>query len=802
MARKEYSEDILVQQPTAELLEQELQWESLFAFDKEDFGPDSLLGRLNDREVVLRRDVDAALRRLNPGLPDEAYQEALGRVLADDITRTLLPMNEEKYRLLRDRISVKYRDTSGKLTDARLKLIDFDDPTNPKKNRFLVVRELWVRGTIYRRRPDVICYVNGLPLVFIELKRYDQHVDKAFKQNYSDYLDTIPHMFHWNALILISNGVDAKYGSITSIMEHFSRWKRLKEEEPEPARDQPLLPVLLRGMMNKAALLDLVENFILFDRTEGDVQKIVARNHQYLGVNRVIAKLLSEEPAARADVEAGRLGVFWHTQGSGKSYSMIFLTEKIHRRISAKYTFVVMTDRNDLDGQIFGTYTGCGAATNKKAQAKDGKGLENLLRDNHRYVFSLIHKFHRLVDEAYSNREDIIVISDEAHRTQYGRLAINMRKALPKAKFIGFTGTPLIDTAEKQMTREVFGDYISIYDFQRAVADKATLPLFYENRGEKLKIVDEEINQRIEERIEAARAAGELDEEQEEKLYRELARDYPILTSPTRLDKVADDFVRHYHQRWKTGKAMIVCIDKITCVKMYDRIIRKWKETREQLESRVAAEEARFARAGKTPDKLLQIQREQVEWMKTTEICVVVSQEQGEVEEFRKWELEISPHREKMVSRKLELEFKKPEHPFRVVIVCAMWLTGYDVKCLATLYLDKPMKGHTLMQAIARVNRVSSGKQNGLIIDYNGMLKSLRKALATFAQSDGKTAGQDILRDDGEAVAEYGQSIAAAQEFLGSCGYNLGELIAAHGFEKQAMIMRGVETVCATDERR
>ena len=802
MPRKDYSEDILIQQPTAELLEQELKWDSVFAYDTENFDPDSLLGRLSDREVVLRREVDAALRRLNPGLPDEAYQDALAQVMKDDLTKTLVQMNEDKYRLVLDRVEVKYRDETGKMAEARLKLIDFDDPANPKKNRFLVVREMWVQGRLWRRRPDVICFVNGLPLVFIELKRYDQHIDKAFKKNYSDYLDTIPHLFHWNALILLSNGVDAKYGSLTSIVEHFSRWKRQKEENPEPTADQPLLPLLLRGMLNKESLLDLVENFILFDRTEGEVQKIVARNHQYLGVNRVIKKLLSEEPGVQAEVEAGRLGVFWHTQGSGKSYSMIFLTEKIHRKISAKYTFVVMTDRNDLDEQIFRTYTGCGAATNKKAKARDGKGLEKLLKDNHRYVFSLIHKFHRLVDEAYSPRDDIIVISDEAHRTQYGRLALNMRKAMPRAKFLGFTGTPLIDNAEKQMTREVFGEYVSIYDFQRAVADKATLPLFYENRGEKLKIVDEEINRRIEERIEAARGAGELDTEQEEKLYRELARDYPILTAPTRLDKVACDFVKHYHQRWQTGKAMIVCLDKITCVKMYDRITATWEATWEKLEKKVVAEEAHFAKAGKMPDRFLQIQRAQVEWMKETEICVVVSPEQGEVDEFRKWQLDIIPHREKMVNRKLDLEFKKPEHPFRVVIVCAMWLTGFDVKCLATLYLDKPMKGHTLMQAIARVNRVSGGKKNGLIIDYNGMLKSLRKALATFAQGDGKGIDQDLLRDDTEAVAEYGQSIKAAQDFLTGFGFNLDELIAATGFDKQAMILRGVNTVCETDERR
>ncbi len=802
MPRKDYSEDLLIQQPTVELLEGELKWDSLFAYDSEDFGPESLLGRSSDREVILYRDVEAALRRLNPGLPGEAYEEALALVAGYDLTKTLVQMNEDKYRLLRDGVPVKYRDAQGRMTEQRLKLVDFDDPANPEKNRFLAVRELWVRGNTYRRRPDVIGFVNGLPLVFIELKRYDQHVDQAFKKNYSDYLDTIPQLFHWNALIVLSNGVDAKFGTITSIREHFSRWKRLQEEDPELRPDQPLLPLLLHGLLTKEALLDVLENFILYDRTEGEVQKIVARNHQYLGVNRVIAKLLSEKPKDRREVAAGKLGVFWHTQGSGKSYSMIFLTEKIHRRISAKYTFVLMTDRNELDDQLFRTFTGCGAATNKKAKARNGRGLEKLLADNHRDVFSLIHKFHRLVEEAYSPREDIIVISDEAHRTQYGRLAINMRKALPQAKFLGFTGTPLIDSQEKQMTREVFGNYISIYDFQRAVKDDATLPLFYENRGEKLKIVDEKINKRIAARIEAAKAAGELDPEKEAKLYRELARDYPILTSPTRLAKVAEDFVRHYHQRWQTGKAMFVCLDKITCVKMYDEITVRWRQTWEALEAEVEAEEKHFAAAGKAPDRYLQMRRAQVEWMKGTEICVVVSQEQGEVHEFRKWNLDILPHRNKMVQRELDLEFKKPEHPFRVVIVCAMWLTGFDVKCLSTLYLDKPMKGHTLMQAIARVNRIGGGKKNGLIIDYNGMLKSLRKALATFAQGGKKDEGKEVLREDAEALVEYGRSIREAQDFLAGCGFNLDALIAAKGFDKQVLILRGVNLVCETDERR
>lgn len=832
MAKSDYSEDKMIQEDAAIILSDELGWTSINAFHETEAAP-TLSGRSSFTEVVLKVDVLAALKRINPGLPEDAYQQAVEQVLLHDHAKTLVAINQDKYELLRNGVLVKFRDDKGRLVEGRLGLIDFGN--KPGNNDFKAVRELWIRGSGgYLRRTDLVGYVNGLPLVFIELKRLDVDHTDAYKKNYRDYrgydeagkqarvTGTIEQLFHWNQLAIFSNGHVAKYASITATPEHHYQWKRLGEDDPEPGKLTMQLPILLRGMMDRGRLLDLVENFVLFDTSEGSLNKIVARNHQYMGVNRVIARLQSDDETVKAELAKGQLGVFWHTQGSGKSYSIVFLTEKIHRKLSAAYTFVVVTDRSELDDQIASTYTNCGRANAKTDQAQDGASLRKMLRDDNRdYVFTLIQKYRESVATAYSEREDIIVISDEAHRSQYGRLALNMRRGLPRAKFIGFTGTPLIEAAEKQLTREVFGGYVSVYDFQRAVADGATLPLKYVNRGEKLKIVDPEVSQRIADHIETAKLNATVDDpwtdEKEDKLYQKLAGDYVIFTSPTRLDTVATDFVEHYHQRRNAvlngnSKALMVCIDKVTCVKMYDLIAEKWKDKSDVLDAKVSAEEALFTAKGKAFPSTLVQQREQVIWMRETEFCVVVSQEQGEVAEFKKWRnhrgeaLDIAPHRTKMVNRHLEQEFKKAENPFRVAIVCAMWLTGFDVKSLATLYLDKPMRGHTLMQAIARVNRVGGGKANGLIIDYNGMIKSLRKALATFAQGDrigvGEGADAGYLEDDAEGLVEYAQSLNQAVVFLSDLGFDLDEVIQAQGMDKGQKILEAVDLLATTNERR
>ncbi len=810
MNRRRYTEDQSVQKPAAELLAG-MGWRSVVAYNEEDLGPGSLLGRAGKTECVLKRHLRAALVRLNPGVPDAAVNQAMDTLLTLDAARTLVQTNEDKYKLLRDGVPVRVRWGDGRESDEKLTVIDFDRPDDPARNEFICVQELWLEGGPAPVRPDLLGFVNGLPLLFIEFKRQDKELKVAFDDNFTRYLQDLPALFAFNALVVLSDGFDARFGSITSPWEHFYRWKRLNESDPDPApKDDAepvhaLLPILLRGMCLPASLLDLLENFVLFDRSEGEPLKIVARNHQYLGVNRVIAKLRSGD----ADVASGKLGVFWHTQGSGKSYSMVFLCQKVRRKLSASYTFVLMTDRDELDTQIHGTFVNCGAVVNVRARARDGRGLKRLLSEDNSYVFSLIHKFTQRAREPWSERRDVIVLSDEAHRTQYGRLATNMRAALPNAKFIGFTGTPLMESAEDQLTRQVFGDYVSVYDFQRAVADGATVPLSYEPHGEKMKIVDATINQRIKERVDTLAAEGELSAEQEERLYKELNTEGFVLTLPSRLQKVTDDFVRHYSDRWKMmggrGKAMVVCLDKRTCVQMFDLIALAWKNRADALQQRVGEELARYAAAGKEPDEQIREWQRKVDWMRATEMCVVLSQSATERQDFAGWGLSIKPHRDKMNQRKLEEDFKKPEHPFRVAIVCAMWLTGFDVKPLATLYLDKPMQGHTLMQAIARVNRRAPGKKNGLVVDYNGMLKSLRAALATFAQRrEGATGdtGSPLQEPQEGMEAEYAASIARARAHLVAHGFDLQGLMDAQATEFQisTQLHKAREALSATAE--
>ena len=795
-----YTEDTLVQQTTAEYLEQELGWESVYAYNNEDFGPDSLLGRASDREVVLTRTLCQKLMDLNPGLPDAAHEDAMRQITATVASQTLAATNREKYTLMRDGVQVTFRNEKGERVRQRLRIFDFDDPT---KNHFLCVRELWVRGDLYRRRADIVGFVNGLPLLFIECKNLHKNLKTAFEKNFSDYRDTVPHLFHHNAVVLFGNGEQAKIGSVTSRWEHFHEWKRLAEDAPGVVD----METLLKGVCDRRNFLDLLENFILFDDSAGEPRKILARNHQFLGVNRAI------DAVRERKTRQGKLGVFWHTQGAGKSYSMVMFTRKVHRKLGGNFTFLVLTDRDDLDTQIYKTFAGCGVVDHDRepCRAADGRDLNVLLTQHKAYVFSLIQKFNQNVDpnEGYTQRDDIIVITDEAHRTQYGTLALNMRNALPGASYIGFTGTPLFKGDE--ITRRVFGEYVSTYDFQRAVEDKATVPLYYDARGEKLGVAIGDLNERVAEKLESLEIEG-VDVEQ--RLERELKRDYHIITAGKRLDQVAKDFVQHYSTAWETGKAMLVCIDKVTCVRMFRLIEFNWAARIRELEKALAL-------TADEQDELFR--RRQLDWMRQTRMAVVVSEEQGEVDKFRKWELDIIPHRRLMkegidlpeAMRKkpqfrnmqrmnLDAAFKEQEHPLRIAIVCAMWLTGFDVPSLSTLYLDKPLKAHTLMQAIARANRVNEGKNNGLIVDYCGILKYLRKALATFAgtQPGGEGGETDPARPDEELLADLAETIALVRSFLTEGHASLDDVIQMTGFGRNAAIVACKEAVNENDESR
>jgi type I restriction enzyme R subunit len=547
--------------------------------------------------------------------------------------------------------------------------------------------------------------------------------------------------------------------------------------------------VLLNGMLAHGHLLDLVENFVLFDDSKpGGTRKIVARNHQVLGVNNAVASVQrqeelkrefpperrlvsytikpSEVPLAaetgispvedtrqfistsdmhdvlplvrRAHPDLGRLGVFWHTQGSGKSYSMAFFAEKVRRVVPGNFTFVIMTDREDLDDQIWRTFVGCGVADEQTPRASSGAALREVLQQNQRFVFSLIHKFNQEVKEPYSERDDIIVMSDEAHRTQAGKFARNMRLALPNASFIGFTGTPLFK--HDHLTRRIFGGYVSRYDFKRSEEDQSTVKLVYENRGEKLGIARLDLNDRIAEKIEQA----DLDPDQVALLEKLLGKDYEVITADDRLDKLADDFVEHCSTRWEMGQSMLVCIDKITCARMWQRIEPRWQAKLAHVKALIPQQEVQLAVAS-DPDtrehlvSSLEKLRGQAQWMENTIIEIIISEAQNEVRDFQKWGFDIIPHRVVMKkgfqtpdgkSMGVEDAFKDPQHPFRIAIVCAMWLTGFDVECLSTLYIDKPMKAHTLMQAIARANRV-----------YPRQGLRRHRGLQRYAQEPARSAG-------------------------------------------------------------
>lgn len=780
-ASASYGELLLVEQPAIDLLTS-LGWgfKNLYA---ESFGTLGSEGRESEHQVILTRRLRAALTTLNPGLPADAYEQAIEQLAQDRSKQIPVNANREFYRLLKDGVKVKVPDENGGHSIETLRVIDWATPAN---NEFFLASQMWVAGDMYRRRCDLLGFVNGLPLVFIELKKPASPLKSAFDDNLRDYRgQSVPQLFHPNAFILLSNGSDTKIGTLTSAWEHFFDWKRVSDED-ETGRVS--LERALHGLLEPARLLDYIENFTVFEEGKGGLIKKTAKNHQFLGVNKSIARLVELRETEKA--QRKRLGVFWHTQGSGKSLSMVFFTQKVLRKVLGSCTFLIVTDREELDDQISKTFKATGATAREDVRATSGEHLKELLRGNERYIFTLIQKFRNEPGQPYpelSDRSDVIVITDEAHRSQYDIFALNMRNALPNAGFIGFTGTPLIK-GEEERTREVFGDYVSVYDFARSIEDGATVPLYYENRIPEVQLTNQELNRDLESLLEAA----ELDEDQEKKLEREFGREYHIITREDRLEAIAKDLVAHFTGRGYRGKAMMVCIDKATAVRMYDKVQAHWKAEIARLKAALEPSQ------GDAREALLA----RISLMATTDMAVVVSQGQNEIEDLKAKGLDIVPHRQRMLKDSLDEKFKDEKSELRLVFVCAMWITGFDVPTCSTIYLDKPMRAHTLMQTIARANRVAAGKESGLIVDYVGIFRALQNALATYARpivDGGSGEEHGPILDKAELVAALQSALNETAGFADVRGVRLEAIAQARGFDRIALIDDAIEAFLATE---
>ena len=749
------SEDALELEAIAIL--ETLGWESVNCYS-EQCGLQNPIGRETRQDVILTPRLLQALRKLNPTLPDEALAYAVDELKRDRST-TIENANRDIYSLLKDGILAPFKDENGDDQSEKVQIIDWK---NPEANDRLVVAQMWISGEAESQRPDLIGFINGLPLVLIELKRSEVRIKEAYTDNIKRYKTKIPQLFWYNAFILLSNGKHNRIGSLTAPWEHYTTWKKISDEGEAGII---ALDTLLRGTCHPSHLIDLLENFTFFYTDEGKLIKIVAKNHQYLGVNQAVQ--------AVRDIaqNQGKLGVFWHTQGSGKSYSMVFMSQKILRTLLGNWTFLIVTDRTDLDSQIYKNFAKTGAVTEPEhsVRARDAEHLQQLLnKEDHRYVFTLIQKFRTPnKNKPYpelSDRSDIIVITDEAHRSQYDTFRLNLKSALSNAAFIGFTGTPLISEAAEK-TKEEFGDYVSVYDFKASIADQATVPLFYENRIPELQLTNEDLTEDVYSIIDSAN----LDDDQEAKLEREFSRQYYLIADRDRLDTIAADIVNHFMGRGFRGKAMVISIDRFATVQMYENVQKYWHQ-------RIADFKTQLITADELSQKRLTAQ---IAYMEETDMAAVISFAKNDDERFSAKGLTLKPHRDRLADKQkrevLEINFKNPNHPLRIAFVCSMWITGFDAPSCSTIYLDRPMKDHTLMQTIARANRVYQDKVNGIIVDYIGVFQNLQKALSIYGSANGNDPDMPVAPKS-EQVAELREAIAELTQFCKKCGLNLEQL--------------------------
>jgi type I restriction enzyme, R subunit len=768
---------------TEEALEQEaierigaFGYETINAY-QETFGEGSLLGRETSSEVVLKDRLRKKLVELNPDLPSEAIDNAIYILIEDSSILNPFAANKQLYKNIKDGVKIQYKDQNGINVEEVVNVINWNEP---KLNNFLAVRQFKVSGEMYNCRADFVVFINGLPLILAELKASHKNLQNALNDNIRHYKTSIPQLLWYNAFIIISNGTEAKIGSITSLFEHFSDWKRINSEGEKGIIS---LDTLIKGVLDKERLLDLIENFILY---QDDRVKIIAKNHQYLGVNKAIESLVNR------DKNNGKLGVFWHTQGSGKSFSMIFFTQKILRKTQGNWTFLIVTDRDDLDKQIYKNFASTGAVTEPDVQAKDRKHLKKLLSEDHRNIFTTIQKFGtgekgKILDEL-SPRSNIIVITDEAHRSQYETLAMSMRKALPKAAYIAFTGTPLIKGEEK--TKNIFGDYVSIYNFKQSVDDKATKPLYYENRMPELQIINEKLEDDINKIIKEA----DLTEEEEEKFAKKYVNTYQLITRDDRLEKIATDVVDHFMNRGYMGKAMYIAIDKATAVKMYDKVQNQWLLYKNKLETELNTCKPEYK----------DVIKNKINYMNESDMAVIVSPSQNEIEDIKKKGADITLHRIRMnKDSKIDEKFKDPENHLRIVFVCAMWITGFDAPNVSTLYLDKILKDHTLMQTMARANRVWQDKPNGLIVDYIGIFRHLQRALAIYGDTGIEEGefGTDPIKDKNVLVNMLKEAFNKINDYCQINHIDLFQIFnEKNNFNKIKLLDEAVENILATDK--
>lgn len=711
-------------------------------------------GRTSKKQCVLPLVIEQSLKKINPNI-ESAYIERIAKDLCRDHTGTdLVDTNYKLYQQIRNGIKIDVR-RNGKTDFDFVKLVDFD---NPENNTFTAVSQMWIQGSLYYRRPDVLIFINGLPMVFIELKNSIVKVAEAYNKNLKDYLKDIPNLFAFNQICVLSNGLETKLGAFNSTFDYFFEWLKVEDEKEELHRDKLMqantvgessVRFFIDGLLNKKRLIDYIENFILFQNQR---IKIIAKNHQFLGVNNLMESVYN-----RKELQ-GKLGVFWHTQGSGKSFSMVMFARKVKRKVTGNFTFVVITDREDLDTQIHKNFVRTEVLGPKEeCQPKDGAQLREYLKSNKSFVFTLIHKFRYDKTKKYpilTERDDIIVLVDEAHRTQYKDLAENMRRAMPNANYVAFTGTPLLGA--KRLTNQWFGDYVSEYNFAQSVEDGSTVPLFYSRRVPEVGLENDFLDDDVVEIIEDE----QLNDDEARVLENASSRIMEVIKREDRLDKIARDIAHHFPRRGFLGKGMVVSVDKFTAVKMYDLVQHYWAE-----EKKAITKERNQAATKEDRDKLTAI----LDYMNKVEMAVVISEDADEVEKFQKQGLSISEHRQKMNAitaegKDIEDRFKDPNDSLQLVFVCAMWLTGFDVPNMSTLYLDKPMKGHTLMQAIARANRVYPEKPCGIIVDYVNVFKYMKRALSDYATGDD---GKEFPAKDIDTLVGYiDATIDEADNFL------------------------------------